>query len=602
MFVSSAQDMEPFFISMKHHNYESALQILNKENDSLISQELNTYYRIMRYGDLSDSIPTIGELDPPLLINLKLLNQGVLYYLQKGNEPKATRILKASARLAEERNDTILICESLRFILEIYQRLSSIVYDPTYKYHLEDYKKHLYDQFERDNYLLKSIILLDRSAYDNTDEVMQLFSRNKNKLDHIVDTFLKNQYYITWGHFECTYKKNLDLSDKILNRTIIDLESLTSGLFVKERVISAKINLARTYILKEQYQKALTILTNLEIDNSQYLFKLIESFQLFWLSQAHKKLGNKEIGNNLYIKYLEQTLKNDQSYNTHLVAEQQIKYRTEEKEKALLLEQQKSKQQRTIAIVLAGLVLLVATIGFLLQKNAKRKQLLAEQDRALESQKLSTVLKEQELRSIDAMIAGQEKERQRIANDLHDDLGSLMATVKLHISALKTEASPQLFDKALLLIDQTYQKIRSISHERGSGVLANKTLLKAIKDMANSTSISKNLDIEVVDYGLDQSIDNSLELTIFRIIQELITNILKHANATEATIHITHHDQHLNVMVEDNGQGFNPKTLSQNSGMGIHSIDRRVDSLGGTITIESEANKGTTVIIDIPLL
>ena len=278
----------------------------------------------------------------------------------------------------------------------------------------------------------------------------------------------------------------------------------------------------------------------------------------------------------------------------------EIELQTAEKENQLFKEQQKNKQQRTLAIVLASLVILVAIIGYLLQKNAKRKQLIAEQDKALESQKLSTVLKEQELKSLDAMIAGQEKERQRIANDLHDDLGSLMATIKLHISALKGNASIQLFDKTLDLVDTTYNKIRNISHENGSGLLANKSLLTAIHDMANSASISKNLDIKVIDYGLDYPLDNSLELTLFRIIQELITNILKHANAKEATIHITQYDKHLNIMIEDNGQGFDPKSLSQNSGMGIHSIDRRVDSLGGTITIESEIHKGTTVIIDIP--
>ena len=264
--------------------------------------------------------------------------------------------------------------------------------------------------------------------------------------------------------------------------------------------------------------------------------------------------------------------------------------------------QERIRRNRNIAVILACMVLLVAIIAYLLQKNTKRKQLLAEQEKALESQKLSTVLKEQELKSIDAMIAGQEKERQRIANDLHDDLGSLMANVKLHFDALKDNPSSDLYTKANSLIETAYDKIRGMAHAKNSGVMANKGLLKAINDIANSNSIANKLHIQVVDYGLEQQLENSLELTIFRIIQELIANIVKHAEATEATIHITNHENTINLMVEDNGKGFDTKAISQHQGMGIHSIDKRIENLGGTVTIESEINKGTTVIIDIPTL
>ena len=118
--------------------------------------------------------------------------------------------------------------------------------------------------------------------------------------------------------------------------------------------------------------------------------------------------------------------------------------------------------------------------------------------------------------------------------------------------------------------------------------------------MAATTSASNQLQIEVIDHGLDQRLENSLELTIFRIVQELVTNIIKHAEATEAAIHITNHEDSLNIMVEDNGKGFDTKAIAKQHGMGIHSIDKRIDNLGGTVTIESEINKGTTVIIDIP--
>ena len=262
----------------------------------------------------------------------------------------------------------------------------------------------------------------------------------------------------------------------------------------------------------------------------------------------------------------------------------------------------KGKQNQNIALGLGGSLVLGSIIAFLIFNNAKRKQKLAEQAKALESQKLATVLKEQELTTIDAMIEGQEKERQRIANDLHDDLGGLMANVKLHFNALKEKNAPELYDKTNNLIEEAYQKVRSVAHAKNSGVIAKQGLLKAVQHMADKVSVSNKIKIEVLDYGLDNRLENSLELTLFRIIQELITNVIKHAEASEVTIHLTNHDDSINIMVEDNGKGFNPNQVTKtNKGMGISSIDKRVEHLDGKLTIESEKNKGTTVIIDIPL-
>lgn len=92
-----------------------------------------------------------------------------------------------------------------------------------------------------------------------------------------------------------------------------------------------------------------------------------------------------------------------------------------------------------------------------------------------------------------------------------------------------------------------------------------------------------------------------MEITIFRIIQELVTNTIKYASASEGTISITQHDNMLNIIVEDNGIGFDPKTIERTDGMGLESIERRVEHLQGDIEIDSVIGRGTSVIIDIPL-
>ena len=285
----------------------------------------------------------------------------------------------------------------------------------------------------------------------------------------------------------------------------------------------------------------------------------------------------------------------------------ETKYKTAEKEKLLLLkdkeiliEQEKRRQNRNLLIASLVLLLFGGITALLMNKNMKRKQLLAEQDKELQTQKVATLLKEQELTAIDAMIEGQEKERQLIANDLHDDLGGLMTTVKWHFDALQKKQSPEMFKKTNSLIDEAYQKIRGIAHAKNSGVLASQGLLKAINNMAHKISDTNNLNIEVIDHGLEGRLENSLELTIFRIIQELIANAIKHANATEITIQITNYEDKLNIVVEDNGKGFDITKLSKTSGMGIHSIDKRIENLNGNVHIDSKVGLGTSVIIDIP--
>ena len=293
---------------------------------------------------------------------------------------------------------------------------------------------------------------------------------------------------------------------------------------------------------------------------------------------------------------------NDNKQNI-AISEIQEKYDNEKLRADNLESEAQRKKNQNIAIGLGSSLILGSIIAFLIFKNTKRKQKLAEQDKELQTQKLAVVLKEQELTAIDAMIEGQEKERQRIANDLHDDLGGLMANIKMHFSALEKEKEPkELFDKTNHLIDEAYQKIRTVAHVKNAGVIANKGLLKAINQLADSVSAANKIKIEVIDHGLENRLENSLELTLFRIIQELVTNIIKHSGATEASIHLTNHDESLNIVVEDNGKGFDQKAINnKNSGMGIDSIDKRISNLDGQLFIDSELGHGSTIIIDIPL-
>jgi signal transduction histidine kinase len=292
----------------------------------------------------------------------------------------------------------------------------------------------------------------------------------------------------------------------------------------------------------------------------------------------------------------------------------ETKYQTEKKEKENLklkaknieaeAEQQKSKIFLMVSLLF---ILLGGTIGLLSLKNSKRKRKLAEQDKELETQKNLTLLKEQELTTINAMVDGQEKERKRIAEDLHDNLGSVLATLKLHFENLKMNREKKkinqetLFDKTENLIDEAYLKVRRIAHAKNAGVIANQGLLVAVQMMAEKISSADKIKIEVIDFGLDKRLENSLEITIFRIIQELLTNVMKHAAAKNATINISLYDKNLNIIIEDNGKGFDFKKVNLKDGMGISSIKTRIEHLDGTFNVDSTIGKGSSIIIDIPV-
>lgn len=259
---------------------------------------------------------------------------------------------------------------------------------------------------------------------------------------------------------------------------------------------------------------------------------------------------------------------------------------------------------KNLAWALGILFVLTTIIAVLFQKNSRRKHQLALQDKQLQEQRMAAMLKDQELSVIDAMIAGQEKERKRVANELHDDLGSLMSAVKLQFTALRTNIDQDGADTFSLtekLINTAYGKIRAIAHGKHSGVLAKQGLLQAVNRMAHNINVTKKTKVKVLGHGLENRLENSVELNMFRMIQELVTNAVKHANATEINIHITNHGDSLNFLIEDNGSGFDVGDIPESEGMGLSSIEQRVRGLDGFFTIESGYGKGTTIIIDIPI-
>jgi len=575
----------------------------NRANTDSISNSLQWHIDSQLYG-INDTVvnpEANNTLSFYSIINL--LKEGEIY-----EEPLFDKELTAfekyrkALNLSLEKKDSALIRFSLQKLLKLTFN-NRVLYKNVEEYAeiYKSYAKTLSDTafFMYYKYAARSYTTLEPNMEVHENALDIIKNEQNYYLTGLIYQFLGAQE----SYFNKDYSKGISYFEKAAKSY-----EKVPGIIGSNQMFGVYNNIGAAYNFLNQPKVALTYFEKarkIKIPENSFFQK---SYNYLAISQTYKNL---KMHDSAYF-YLEKEKQAIQSFNEHKSAiainESNIKFETEKKEKENLklktnnlIIEAKRKQNKNLLFASIGLLLFGSITFYLVQKNTKRKQLLAEKERALKTEKLATVLKEQELTAIDAMIEGQEKERQRIANDLHDDLGGLMTTVKWHFDALKEKQSLELHNKTSKLLDQAYQKIRSIAHVKNSGVLANKGLLKAIKEMANTISGNDKLTIQVIDYGLEQRLENSLELTIFRVIQELLANIIKHAEATEATIHITNHDDSLNILVEDNGKGFILKNIRKSSGMGIYSIEKRIENLEGTITIESELHKGTTIIIDIPI-
>jgi len=603
-FQVNAQNLE-IIDDIRQYRLDSAttkLNNLNTDEQILLGWQIE----LLKNFDISnpkyDSILNITKPESTELAKFYYyINLGDYhYYKHLDKNIIALDSYKEALELAQNQQNKTLICEALKKILKVH-RISYLYDNETYIPYLNLYNDSAYDGLENAYYDYYNLILNFKN-YIIKNWNSESYKRLSNYLNTNNQPYLRGvSYTIIASYFE--ELNNIDSSFYYINKSekaFSDISynykgSRLNALYTfKARVAlkNGKLNLAQealTNAKKHQFNK-----TDFQNTSRIHWYKSLLDTTNNDYKSAFKELVRYDV--------IQDSIK--AARFSDLLSELETKYETEKKEKENIQLQTdiatEKRNKRNIWIGFIVISIFGSITFFLIQKDTRRKQKIAEQEKKLETQKLATVLKEQELTAIDAMIEGQEKERQRIANELHDDLGGLMATVKLHFNALKDKKSPELFEKTNLLIDEAYEKVRTVAHAKNSGVIANQGLLKAIQEMAIKVSGTNKTVIEVVDYGLENRLENSLELTIFRIIQELTTNVIKHAEASEATIHITNHEDSLNLMVEDNGNGFYIKDISKNSGMGIHSIDKRIENLGGTVIIESEIDKGTTVIIDIP--
>jgi len=509
---------------------------------------------------------------------------------------------KAYTKSLEADNKPLLKLSTLG-ILDIY-KAQPILSTEKYKTYLEELK--LLRKTKNDSvsylYYLNEFLSL---SYPTPDRYFKVSDTLYQKVKNNLSLHYKARYYEATGvkfRLENRFfgnKEKIDSAKKYFKA----VTRLKEKNYLKPYKFHSFLELGHLHALSNDSKKAYNFRNKAlkYIDQADTLISLHQYYK--WDAYyIHKVL--KDLDSSFYSLDRAFILSTDLNFfnETKQLAELNVELDTAEKEKQLLIQTQKKNQNRNIAIGLGVSLLLFSAIGLLFYNNRKKKQEIILREQLLREEQLKTQLKDEELKSIDALIEGQEKERQIIANELHDDLGSLMATIKMHFSSIKSDSSTEIHNQTNNLIENAYQKIRGISHSKNAGVFSDKGLIKTVKELAKNISISNQMKVNVYDNGQNQRLKNSEELTIFRIIQELLANVIKHAQAKKVEIHINIDEDNLNIMIEDDGVGFIPEvTLKNRKGIGLLSIEKRTENLGGTMVIESQPTKGTSIIIDLPL-
>lgn len=289
------------------------------------------------------------------------------------------------------------------------------------------------------------------------------------------------------------------------------------------------------------------------------------------------------------------------------VAQSEIIFETERKERRIAEQEQAlafaAAEDRRKSIqrnALIGATILLTLIALLLYRSMRNRQRLATQQKELHDKQVDQLLSQQELKSINAMLEGQENERDRMGRDLHDRLGSMLGGIKANMAALEDRVQAmredQQYQKVNKLLDQTVSELRQISHDMAAATLSRFGLEKALNDLRDTLHINGRLHVELNTFDLDQRLERSVEIAVYRIIQELVSNVLKHAKASELTIGVTRAPGRLSVVVSDNGVGFDPTAVS--GGMGLSNVRSRATAIGATVQVDSVPGKGTTVSVE----
>jgi signal transduction histidine kinase len=323
---------------------------------------------------------------------------------------------------------------------------------------------------------------------------------------------------------------------------------------------------------------------------------------LFDLAEIEKLSGNTEAAYNRLMQY---SLLSDSLFTKQTkteIAAMEARFRTAEKEKQILnLEHEKKISARDrkfqVLLLLAVIAVLCLVAVLAIMQLQHRKKMAARREAAYKAE-LEKIEKEKQLSNYTALMEGQEQERRRLARDLHDGLGCQLAAIKLALTRIPAENVRQetSLQQVTDQLDASIRELRWISRNMMPEALITLGLQDALKDLCSSV-MSPQLRLVYNAYNIDPALPLATQTMIYRMIQEIITNAVKHANASVLLLQCSQEEDSFFITVEDNGKGFDTGS-HHTEGMGLKNIRNRVDYFNGQLHIES-SSEGTIINIEL---
>ena len=310
----------------------------------------------------------------------------------------------------------------------------------------------------------------------------------------------------------------------------------------------------------------------------------------------YEKAGNFVAASDLYKKMndLKDSIYSHASEKA--LAEMKTKYETEKKEKIIQEQQFNLTRKNYLIIGISLLLLFLLVVAWLFYNRNQLKQKAKLQQTVFEQQQLAA----------NAVMKAEEKERQRIAKDLHDGVGQMMSAAKMNLSAFENEiqfSSPDQkisFERIIGLVDESCKEVRTVSHQMMPNMLLKSGLGKAVAeflDKIDQKVIKVNLHVE----GLQERLNEDVEIVLYRVLQECVNNVIKHSGASKLDIALIKDNDGVSATIEDNGKGFDMQQLGDETGIGLKNMKARIEFLQGTIDFDTAPGKGTLVALFLPI-
>lgn len=331
-----------------------------------------------------------------------------------------------------------------------------------------------------------------------------------------------------------------------------------------------------------------------QINSKDFLYNSYKQLSKIYFRQNQPELAYEFLEKSIVYK---DSIINEENLKT--ISLLQTQFETEKKDNQIASQKIQIKEnelkilrkRNQFLFVLGGLILFVIA-GFWIYFFQKQKRKIIEKE----------LIQEQEILQLESLMQGQEKERKRIAQELHDGLNGDLSAIKFRVSGLEEygikPSEKKHLHKIIDMIDQACTQVRRISHDLMPASIEDFGLVESLNQYCEKLNFAHEIQIDFQSFGIYKPLSKNNESTLYRIIQELLNNTVKHAEATQALVQINFHEEEISISVEDDGKGFDIN--STHEGIGLKNVRSRAKSIQGELDVKS-SEKGTFVHILIDL-